>query len=196
MLNRDAQTQDAISGPSLALWAVSPQELDRYERAFNCEVCGATAEAPVDIQWRFRPNQFLIESLRDHSALSLVWALSALRDLSRSSFMYAAPTRFGYTSDRSPSAEADLLVISDGRAILCEVKYSWSLVRTSDITEFSSLSRKLRPDLALFAVMEGGAGPVGALEQARQELVSAGIQFEIMTPRGDQRWDSIYLHDG
>jgi len=22
-----------------------------------CEVCGATAEAPVDIRWRFRPNQ-------------------------------------------------------------------------------------------------------------------------------------------
>jgi hypothetical protein len=108
-------------------------DMSALKPTLNCEVCGAVAEAPVDIQWRFRPNRFLIESLRDHSVLSLVWVLSTLRDRSRSSFMYAPPMSFGYIKDHSSSAEADLLVISDGRAIICEVKSSWRLVRASDV---------------------------------------------------------------
>ena len=171
-------------------------DMSALKPTLNCEVCGAVAEAPVDIQWRFRPNRFLIQSLRDHSVLSLVWVLSALRNRSRSSFMYAPPMSFGYTKDHSSSAEADLLVISDGRAIICEVKSSWRLVRTSDVDEFASLVCKLRPDQALFAVMENGLEPVAAFEQARQELAVAGIQFELMTPQDDERYDSPYLHEG
>ena len=158
----------------------------------TCEVCGATAEAPVDIRWRFRPNQFLIESLRDHSVLSLVWMLSALRDQSRSTFMYAPPTSFGYTLQRTPSAEGDLLVISDGHAILCEVKSSWRLVQDTDVNDFSALALRVRPDRALFAVMEDGIGPARAIEQARKELSIAGVEFTIMTP-GPDRYDSPYL---
>jgi hypothetical protein len=109
--------------------------------------------------------------------------------------MYAPPTRFGYTEDHSSNAEADLLVISDGRAIICEVKHSWRLVRASDIGEFAALACKLRPDQALIAVMEQGAGPVAAIEQARKELAAVGIQFAVMTPQNDGRYDSPYLHE-
>ncbi len=105
-----------------------------------CEVCGASAEVPVDVGWRFRPNQFLIESLRDHSVLSTVWVLSELRNKSQSSFMYAPSTIFGYTRERGRSAEADLLVVSDGNAILCEVKSSWQLVRAIEVNDFVDLA--------------------------------------------------------
>ena len=164
----------------------------------TCEVCGATAEAPVDIRWRFRPNQFLIESLRDHSVLSLVWVLSALRDQSRSSFMYAPPTSFGFTTDQAKSsAEGDLFVISDGYAVLCEVKSSWGFVKADDFNKFSTRALRLRPDKALFAVMEERAGPVPAAEQqARQELSAVGIKFAVVTPHPDDRHDSPYLHQG
>jgi hypothetical protein len=47
-------------------------DMSALKPTLTCEVCGATAEAPVDIRWRFRPNQFLIESPRDHTVLSPV----------------------------------------------------------------------------------------------------------------------------
>src|SRR5260370_8990618 len=50
-----------------------------------CQVCKTPAQAPVDIRWLFRASEFLIESLRDHSVLSIVWALSALRERARHS---------------------------------------------------------------------------------------------------------------
>jgi hypothetical protein len=171
-------------------------DMSALKPTLTCEVCGAMAEAPVDIRWRFRPNQFLIESLRDHSVLSLVWALSALRDQSRSSFMYAPPTRFGYTQHDATSAEGDLLVISDGHAILCEVKSSWQLLKSCEVHKFAALGLRLRPDRALLAVMEEGPEPVHAVEQARQELSAAGIQFDVMRPYPDDRHDSPYLHEG
>ena len=147
------------------------------------EVCKRTTQAPVDIRWLFRPNEFLIESLRDHSVLSLIWVLSALRSRARRSLIFAEPTWFGFSSKSDePDAEADLLALVDGRALFCEVKSSWRGLRTVDIENFVELSRRLRSNVALLAVMETGTGPVDALATARAQLTSEGIEFELLTP--------------
>src|SRR5439155_23538499 len=107
------------------------------------------APAPIGVRWLFRASEFLIESLRDHSVLSLVWALSALRERARHSLIFVEPMWFGFTRESaSPNAEADLLVILDGRAMLCEVKSSWHGLRPTHITDFVALARRLRPDIA------------------------------------------------
>jgi len=169
-------------------------DLSDLASEFTCEVCKTLVQAPVAIDWLFRPNEFLIESLRDHSALSLVWVLSVLRERSRTSFIYAGPTWFGFSDDSDePDAEADLLVLSDGRAILCEVKSSWHGLRLSDIHALVELAKRLRPNLALLAVMENGAGPQAALTVARAELEAVGIAFELLTPGGEGHLDDPYL---
>jgi hypothetical protein len=112
-------------------------------------------QAPVNIRWLFRPNEFLVESLRDHSVLSLVWVLSALCKRSLRSLIFVEPMWFGFTGESvSPDAEADLLVILDGQAMLCEVKSSWHGLRPAHIADFVALAPRLRPDIALLAVME------------------------------------------
>jgi hypothetical protein len=169
-------------------------DLGRLSPELSCEVCKERSNAPVNIQWLFRPNEFLIESLRDHSVLSLVWALSALCDRSRHSFLFAEPIWFGF-SDQSDSAnaEADLLVLSDGQALLCEVKSSWRGLRPSDIDDLVALATRLRPDTAVLAVMETGTGPVANLETAKKQLASVGINFEVLTPSVYAADDDPYL---
>ncbi len=157
-------------------------DLSALSTELSCEVCKRKEQTPVDIRWLFRPNQFLIESLRDHSALSLVWVLTALCTRSRRSFVFAEPSWFGYDHDKStPDSEGDLLAVVDGEAVLCEVKSSWASLRLSDVEKFVSLAKRLRPDVALLAVMEGGAGPTAELDAAREKLSSAGIKFELLT---------------
>jgi hypothetical protein len=159
-----------------------------------CEVCKQSEQTPVDIRWLFRPNEFLIESLRDHSVLSLVWALSRLCMRSRHSLIFVEPTWFGYDQESTaPDAEADLLVILDGKAMLCEVKSSWHSLRLSHVSDFVALASRLRPDIALLAVMEVGAGPVAEIEAARTQLAAEGIQFELLTPGGQNLEDGPYL---
>ena len=95
----------------------------------SCEVCKHSTQAPVKIQWLFRPNEFLIESLRDRSVLSLIWMLVALCWRSRRSLIFVEPTLRLYIG--AVDAEADLLVVLDGRAMLCEVKSSWHGLRAA-----------------------------------------------------------------
>jgi hypothetical protein len=161
----------------------------------SCEVCKQPTQVPIDIPWLFRPNEFLIESLRDHSVLSLVWVLSALRQKCRRSLIFIGPTWFGFTNQSSsPDAEADLLVILDGRALLCAVKSSWHGLRRAHIADFIELARRLRPDTALLAVMEAGRGPENDLAAARAQLATERIEFELLTPDAYRPADVPYLH--
>jgi hypothetical protein len=165
------------------LHKVPPQELARgsLTTELSCEVCKQRTQAPVDIRWLFRPNEFLIESLRDHSVLSLVWVLSALRLRARRSFIFAEPSWLSFTAaSTEPEGEADLLALVDGEAILCEVKSSWRGLRNADIQDFVALSKRLRPDRALLAVMETGTGPA-ALANVGAQLAAEQIKYELLT---------------
>jgi len=169
-------------------------DLNALATELCCEVCKKATPAPIDIEWLFRPNEFLIESLRDHSILSLIWALSALRQRAQRSFIFVKPTWFGFTEEATrPDAEADLLVLLDGKAVLCEIKSSWHGLRISDIEDLVKLALRLRPDVALLGVMEKGTGPTTKLESARQQLSQAGIEFEILQPTESDFSDEPYL---
>jgi hypothetical protein len=161
----------------------------------SCEVCKQLTQAPVDLRWLFRPNEFLIESLRDHSVLSLVWLLSALCERSRHSLIFVEPIWLGFKRESdSPDAEADLLAILDSQAMLCEVKQSWHRLRPTHIVDFVALARRLRPDIALLAVMDAGPGLAANLMAAQEQLATEGIKFELLTPQTYVPADVPYLH--
>lgn len=172
-------------------------DLDSVGAERVCGVCKTGTQTPIDIDWLFRPNEFLIECLRDRSALSLVWVLSLLRQEARSSFYYAGPTRFFYSyqavDQNRPDAEADLLVVADGRALLCEVKSSWSIVTNADIRKLVELAQRLRPDVAVLAVMDEGEKFADELTRARTELRATGIEFRLLVWHPDSLLDGPYL---
>lgn len=148
-----------------------------------CDVCLTEAELPIGIPWYFRPNEFLIDSLRSHSVLSLVWVMSALQERARSSFICLGPTCFGYSQDyENPDAEADLLAIVDGETVLCEVKSAWRSLRIVHVEDFVRLAKRLRPDRAILAVMEEGKRLDDEIHRAESDLKEDGIQFELLTP--------------
>jgi hypothetical protein len=169
-------------------------DLSALSSEMSCEVCTRSEHAPVDVRWLFRPNEFLIESLRDHSVLSLIWLLAKLCWEARRSFMFVGPTWFGYTREDDPEAEADLLAVVDGKAVLCEVKSSWRGLRSSHISELVALAIRLRPDVALLGIMEAGAGPTNDLQSAKAQLAAHGIAFRLVIPDGRSLADGPYLH--
>jgi hypothetical protein len=162
--------------------------------SLSCDVCLSEAPLPVGIPWHFRPNEFLIESLRSHSVLSLLWVLSALHSRARTSFMYLEPTCFGFSREsEKPEAEADLLAIIDGCATLCEIKSAWRSLRSVHIEDFVNLAKRLRPDRAILAVMEDGNRFEDELRNAETSLKSEGIDFELLTPRDYSTQDDPLL---
>lgn len=148
----------------------------------KCDVCSTETELPVGVPWHFRANEFLIESLRSHSVLSLIWVLTVLTNRATQSFIYSAPTCFGYTKDNTnPDAEADLLAVLDGKTILCEIKSAWRSLRIVHVADFVALALRLRPDLAMLAIMEDGRRLSKEIDAAERELNEAGIKFELLT---------------
>lgn len=169
-------------------------DLDTLASELSCEVCNQATQAPISIEWLFRPNEFLIESLRDHSTLSLVWAISELRQRVKRSFIFVKPTWFGFTEETTTQdAEADLLVLLDGQALLCEIKSSWRSLRMADVDSLVSLAQRLRPDVAVLGVMETGPGPTAKLEAAKQQLHTHGIELMILRPTEANSSDGPYL---
>lgn len=159
-----------------------------------CDVCRTEMELPVGIPWYFRPNEFLIESLRSRSVLSVVWLLSALCDRASSSFMYLGPTCFGYSPDsRNSDVEADLLAVVDGESILCEVKSAWRSLRAAHIEDFVHLAKRLRPDRAILAVMEKGNQLDEEMRTAETSLKAVSVQFELLTLENYSVEDDPYL---
>ena len=84
-------------------------------------------------------------------------------------------------------------MLRDGQAVICEVKSSWSHLRASDITKLVSLSKRLRPDVALLAVMDNATTLQTEQRAAQAELKAAGIEFQVVQfdPKADQ--DEPYL---
>lgn len=162
-----------------------------------CSICGKIADAPVSIRWLFRPNPFFIDALRDHSMLSLVWALDRLSEDARASFMFIGPRWYGYAHstgsphERPPDAESDLIALVDGQILLCEVKASWRQCKSSDLPNLVALAKRLRPDCVVLAVMDEPTNATESLEAAKRELEVEDIQFRVLT-RGRAR----DTHDG
>jgi hypothetical protein len=161
-----------------------------------CEICNQSEQAPVDIRWVFKPNEFLVESLRDHSTLSLIWALSEFGQRARSSFIFIGPTSLGFSQESaSPDAEADLLLVVDGKAVFCEVKSSWRSLRASHISAFVKLAIRLRPDIAVLAVMEARERPVIELADAEAQLGANGIEYQLLMPGRPDGSPFLHLDD-
>jgi hypothetical protein len=62
-----------------------------------------------------------------------------------------------------------------------------------DIEGLVDLAKRLRPDIALLAVMEPGHQRQEALGTARSELAKVGIEFELLTPDNFSIGDEPYL---
>ncbi|MGM9480727.1 zinc finger Ran-binding domain-containing protein [Roseateles sp. NT4] len=162
--------------------------------SITCDACQTASALPVGVPWHFRPNEFLLESLRSHSVLSLIWALSALYGRARKSFMYVGPTCFGWASDDAkPDAEADLLLIVDGEAILCEVKSAWRSLRAVHVQDLVRLAMRLRPDRVILAIMESGDKLAEEIKKAEDDLRGESIRFELLTPATYRVADDPYL---
>lgn len=160
----------------------------------SCAICRHAFDAPISFEWLFRANEFLIEALRDHSVLSLLWAIGALRYDARFSFLTTGPSWFWFNDpDGPPEAEADLLLVIDGRSVVCEVKSSWTGVRSSDLEKLAALAKRLAADVAVLAVMDIGEKKGEKIAATRVTLAAVGIEFKVITLSTHPLDDDPYL---
>jgi hypothetical protein len=154
------------------------------DRVISCEICGDKQLAPVDAPWFFRLNGFLRDALQRHGVGPLFWVLKKRLEFSRNSFWFEGPLDIYFDQEsldaRRPATDIDLTMIDDGRVTMCEAKQSAR--QFNDPAQIAENMKRLRPDVALVAIMEPRSQ---ALEQKfnifSDVLAGTGITPELLT---------------
>jgi len=158
--------------------------IDHVKREISCDVCGTAEAAPISRPWEIRLNEFVREALRKHGILPVFWALSKLRTLRGESFFFEGPLDIFIHQPRweasGPDTDLDLIVVSDGRVSMCEVKQSARQLRKA--RNFSDTIRLLRPDVGIIAVMEPASPEIHQMfNRFTEELRGADIEAVLLT---------------
>lgn len=157
-----------------------------------CEVCHSEQPAPVDRAWQFRLNGFLREALQRHGIGPLFWAINHYCQNSSSSFWFEGPINI-YFDDQSaiynrPNTDIDLTIIDGGVVRMCEVKQSER--QFGDPEGLAATMLKLRPDIAMIAVMEPESEKLTRkFKRFAKALEGSGIKPEMLTLDGERDFE-------
>lgn len=149
-----------------------------------CEVCHDAQPAPVSKAWQFRLNGFLREALRRHGVGPLFWVLKRMQQHNHDSFWFEGPLDiyfdWGSAEAGRPETDIDLTIIDNGRVRMCEVKQSERQLK--DPKSLAQTMAKLRPDIAMIAVMEADSPALQRKFKAFSSvLAGTGVTPELLT---------------
>jgi hypothetical protein len=181
------------------------ESIDNLKQVMVCDVCGRNEPAPVADPWHFKLNGFVLEGLREHGLLPLIWSLARCSQRANSSFFFLDPHELFFADERinelDPRAELDLLLVLDGMVRLVEAKGS---SRGVEISKTAKLAKRLRPNVATLAIMEPKSDDLmKKLSELQKELADSDIKCDLMAlddvddspllPTGTSFWVRIPL---
>ena len=158
----------------------------------TCEVCHDEEPAPVDKAWQFRLNGFLREALQRHGIGPLFWVLSQFQQHNSNSFWFDGPLNIFFDDESAhankPNTDIDLTIIDNGVVRMCEVKQSER--QFLDPEGLASTMLKLRPDIAMIAVMEAESPNLQSkFARFSKALEGSGIKAEMLTLDAERAFD-------
>ena len=144
-----------------------------------CEVCREDHQLPIDVALDFRMNEFFATCLREHDTVTVAWALSALRQESKSCFIFAPQTAlyrdYPENQGNKPDRELDVVCIVDGQFVIGEVKAGVVSIAKSDIEDLASAAQELGADVAILMALSGTPEQMDKKVQQLRALLPATI---------------------
>lgn len=133
--------------------------VDFLKDKIPCEVCRKDHQLPIDVALDFRLNEFFATCLREYDTVTVAWALSALRQESRSCFIFVPQTalyrNYPENQGNKPDRELDVCCIVDGQFIIGEVKAGVNKISKRDIADLALAAQELGADVAILMAFTG-----------------------------------------
>ncbi len=153
--------------------------VDSLKDVMSCDVCRRDHQLPVDVALDFRLNEFFANCLREHDTLTVVWALSALRQESKRCFMFAPQTalyrNYPEIQGKRIDRELDVVCIVDGKVVIGEVKAAVGIIARSDIEDLATTAQELDADVAILMALSGDGRLMDEKVQQLRALLPATI---------------------
>jgi hypothetical protein len=137
----------------------------------SCMICEKTHFAPIDIEWKYKLNDFIYRSLCEHNGLTVLWALGQLHGRSYANSFYYLPEIDLFLDYKKKTHEIDLLCVIGGIFYAVEVKRSviGFIDKDGEVTKFIQKINMIRPDVALL-VFEQYCESEDEVERIKKEL--------------------------
>lgn len=151
------------------------RSLDTLKRVNRCDVCEKSYSPGIDIEFRYRPLRFMVDTLITRNGLPVLWVAAFLRQRSFSVGNFFLP-EVNLRKEGEDREEIDLLAVVDGDLIAVEVKKSATAFLNGDDSEqrFIRKIARIRPDQAILAFeMALPPGSELELEDVNQQVRSA-----------------------
>ena len=129
--------------------------IDALKNENHCEICTEKYFTPIDIEWKYKLNDFVHRSLCERNGLSVLWVIGHLHgSIWRRSFFYIPEVNL-YNESRNIKNydEIDILCVLGGKFYAVEVKLSaiGFVDKPEEIAKFIKKIKLIRPDVALLA---------------------------------------------
>jgi hypothetical protein len=165
--------------------------VDTLKNVMACEVCGREHQLPVDVKLDFRLNDFFATCLREHDTLTVTWALSALRERSKSSFIFGPQMSLfeDYPENQGslPNRELDVICVVDNSFVIGEAKIGVDLIADSDIEDLADAATKLGADKAILMALGGNRAIMSRKVEQLRALLPSHIEAEgLVSDWGDE----------
>jgi hypothetical protein len=158
--------------------------LNEVSDQITCKGCHSKFAFPVEAKWFYYLNELIRKTMLNQGIMATILCLGQLLSYSRKSFIYIPNVNlYAKYEDENPSAEVDIMCISDGEFIISEVKNSAKLFTPSVISGMEELALKVRPDRVVMYAFEGPHENAIKLAQTlKEKLEPYGIKVDYMQP--------------
>jgi hypothetical protein len=127
--------------------------IGEISKTIQCAGCQYNYGLPIESAYFYRLNSLIREGISRHGTMPLVLALYHILEESRESFLYLPCLKL-YTGDKQELGELDVVVISDGKFIIGEVKSSAAGLRKPELDQVTELARMICPDTLILCFAE------------------------------------------
>lgn len=131
------------------------RNIDEIKKQNSCEICRTIYYTPIDLEWKYKFNRFVFDSLYTRSGLAVLWTIGYLLTKNHkntgTSFYFLPEVDLFYNEERKE--ELDILCVLNGEFILGEAKKSSMQFTESEeeIQKFINKINSLMPDKVLLA---------------------------------------------
>jgi len=144
-------------------------EISEVRQQNKCQGCGEAVSLSVKATWRYRLNTLIRNAVAFHGCIPVILSLHELRHFpTKYTFIYTPGIEL-YKSyeDKKPSAELDLVCISDGKLIIGEIKTSCAEFIPKELTK---LADHVKIFNANFVILGCFQDPKNQINQKKTEL--------------------------
>jgi len=125
--------------------------VDDLHATIRCTGCLSQFPIPVSPEWRFRLNDLVRNALQREGTVAILQALYILQRESHGVFAFLPCQDIAKNGQTDKFSDIDLVVISNGKFIIGEVKSSPEGYNPEDIKKLTTVALDLQPDSVIVA---------------------------------------------